>query len=66
MSLVDDQYKLYSADRGKTFELYDLIADPGEKKDLAGEKPELVASMAHTLKMWRASCQASNAGEDYR
>jgi len=66
LSLVDDRYKLYSADGGKTFELYDLIVDPGEKRDLAGEKPEVVASMARTLQAWRASCKASNRGDDYR
>jgi arylsulfatase A-like enzyme len=66
LSLVDDQYKLYSADGGETFELYDLIADPGEKKDLASDKPEIVTSMRHTLQTWRASCKASNAGDDYR
>ena len=66
LSLVGDRYKLYSADLGKTFELYDLIVDPGEKNDLAAEKPEMVAAMARTLQAWRASCTASNAGADYR
>ena len=65
LSLADDRYKLYSADDGQTFELYDLLADPGEKNDLAAATPGVVADMARTLQQWRASCQASNAGDDY-
>jgi arylsulfatase A-like enzyme len=66
LSLVDDRYKLYSADSGWTFELYDLIADPGEKNNLADTNPEVAEAMAQTLREWRASCKASDAGNDYR
>ena len=31
-------------------ELYDLKTDPGEKKDLAGEKPDLVARAEALMK----------------
>ena len=48
------------------FELYDLIEDPGEKHDLAAEKPDVVTKMRATLDAWRASCKKSLAGEDYR
>ena len=45
--------------------LFDLIEDPGEKKDLAAEKPEIVKSMKATLQIWRKSCKDSLAGKDY-
>jgi len=34
-------------------ELYDLQADPGERKNLAAEKPELVAKLAALHDQWR-------------
>jgi len=65
LSLVTDRYKLYSADAGKTFELYDLIADPGEKNNIAPSQEQIVVSMKSKLGAWRASCKASSAGRDY-
>jgi len=66
VSLTDNRYKIYSNNKGKTFMLFDLIEDPGEKKDLAGEKPEIVRSMKATLENWRNSCKDSLAGKDYK
>ena len=37
---------------GKTVELYDLVADPGEKTDLAGKRPEVVRSLLRDLDRW--------------
>ena len=34
--------------------LFDMLADPGQKKDLAGEKPDLAAQMGKALAQWRA------------
>jgi len=66
MSLTDNRYKLISTDSGVTYELYDLIDDPGETKDLAAENPEIVQVMKAILEQWRASCQNSLAGNDYQ
>ena len=66
VSLTDNRYKIYSRDKAKTFELYDLIDDPVEKKNIAKDNPEILGTMKKTLETWRASCKASNAGEDYR
>jgi arylsulfatase A-like enzyme len=61
IALVGNRYKLVSLDRGKSFALYDLVADPGEARDLASERPETVRSMKAVLDAWRASCRSSDA-----
>lgn len=65
ISLTDNRFKLISTDGGKSWELYDLIIDPAEKKDLAGEHPDKVKRMKALLKAWCQSCEESAAGEDY-
>ena len=40
------------------FELYDLEADPAERRNLAAERPELVREMAAELAAWRRSVGA--------
>jgi arylsulfatase A-like enzyme len=68
LALTGNRYKLISRDGGKTFQLFDLIEDPGETRDLAAERPETAAAMAATLEEWRSSCKKSReengAGED--
>jgi arylsulfatase A-like enzyme len=66
LSLMDNRYKIYSSDKGKTYMLFDLIEDPGETKDLAAEKPQILKSMKTMLIKWRKSCQDSLAGKDYK
>jgi len=66
ISLTDNRYKLYSKNKGKTYMLFDLIGDPGETKDRAAEKPQLLESMKATLGKWRKSCEDSLAGKDYK
>ena len=65
VSLTDNRYKIISTDGGKTYMLFDLIENPGETKDLAAEKPDIVAGMRATLEAWRASCKTSLSGKDY-
>ena len=65
VSLTNNLYKIYSNNKGKTYVLFDLIEDPGETKDLATERPEILQSMRATLEQWRESCKESLAGEDY-
>ncbi len=66
ISLTDNRYKVYSSDKGKTYMLFDLLEDPGETKDLAAEKPQILQSMKATLVKWRKSCQNSLDGKDYK
>ncbi len=66
VALIGSRHKIYKGRRGRKYELYDLIEDPGEKRDLAAEKPDIVKRMAATLEQWRASCKNSLAGQDYQ
>jgi hypothetical protein len=40
------------------WELYDLLADPFEEKDLAKQRPEIVARMAKDFLAWAKSVEA--------
>ena len=59
MCLTDNEYKLYSADLGETYELYDLLNDPFETQDIAADFPETVQSRKKALNNWRESCRES-------
>lgn len=65
-ALVTDRYKLLTGNlNGGKFELYDLIADANESRDLSQEHPEIFKSMKQQLLAWNASVDASFAGKDY-
>ncbi len=76
-ALVSDRYKLVHnrstkrlrSDNGTApvaeYELYDIVADPAETRNLAAEYPAVVARMKATLGAWLASCRASDQGADY-
>jgi len=65
-ALVSDRYKLLTSDlAGGKFELYDLIADTKEARDLSSDQPEVFARMKQQLLQWDASVDASFAGKDY-
>ena len=65
VALIDNQYKIYSNNGGKTWQLFDMTADPGETKNLSDERPALVEAMKAKLDAWRESCKRSLASEDY-
>ena len=65
ISWVNHQYKLISTDRGETYELYDLLIDPGEQNDIAAANSDLVAEMRKELARWRSSVEHSRTGGDY-
>lgn len=64
-SWVTDQYKLISTDLGESFELYDLLADPGESQNIASAFPAKVEEMKQELNSWISSCEKSDKGLDY-
>ncbi|MGB1788287.1 MAG: sulfatase family protein [Limisphaerales bacterium] len=63
---IGDRYKLYFSGKAKGGpQLFDLIADPSEKQDLAKREPGLAKRLAKELTVWRESCRASATGNDY-
>ncbi len=51
-ALSDERYKLYSGDAGKSWQLYDLLIDPGESNDLSQNFPNIVDAMRRELMIW--------------
>lgn len=54
-SLVNNRFKLYSRDNGKTYKLYDLKTDVAEDKNVIDEYPEIAGSMINILNEWIGS-----------
>ena len=52
-AIRDRQYKLIQPAGDGPFELYDLINDPGETRNLAPRKPAVVAALKTQLEVWR-------------
>ena len=65
LALTADRYKLIRHGEEAGWELFDLIADPAEARNIAAEQPDVVARMKKLIEEWRASCKNSNAGHDY-
>jgi arylsulfatase A-like enzyme len=62
---TDNRYKLVRFG-SKPPELYDLLADPYEERDLAALKPALAAAMLEQMEAWQRSVERSLTGADYR
>ncbi|MCA9016192.1 MAG: sulfatase-like hydrolase/transferase, partial [Planctomycetaceae bacterium] len=64
---MTQQYKLlHTRQRGNDqYQLFDLLADPGETKDVSQDHPELVKQYQADLQRWIQSCDNSNQGNDY-
>ncbi len=60
----DNRYKLVVSKNGK--QLFDLVEDLGETKNLATEKPDVVTRMSRELDAWTASVHRSQTGADYQ
>lgn len=64
-ALSDNQYKIYRSKDAAAWELYDLLADPGEARNIAEQHPGIVMQMSKVFEAWQASCAVSNDGSDY-
>jgi arylsulfatase A-like enzyme len=64
VSYSNDQYKLVSYG-GKKFELYDLLSDPSETKDVSAQFPEINKELQKEFSAWSDSVKASFHGEEY-
>lgn len=60
-----EQYKLYAEKWGEKIEMYDLLNDPGEKADLAAQKPELLQQLRSQYAVWESSVRDSFKGKEY-
>ncbi|MCL4121980.1 UNVERIFIED_CONTAM: hypothetical protein GTU68_056261 [Idotea baltica] len=65
VSWVTDQYKLVSPDAMESFELYDLLKDPGELENIIETEPKIAASLRSELEVWLVSVGKSAEGLDY-
>jgi len=64
VALIDNRYKCIYVPGGD-YELYDIVEDPGEKRDIAAEQPFALENLRVGLDWWRNSCRHSYRGEDY-
>ncbi|NLO03922.1 MAG: sulfatase-like hydrolase/transferase [Bacteroidales bacterium] len=68
-SIIKDHYKLVVKELStgsQESELYDIMKDPGEEKNLAGEYPDIVKEMQVELRKWQESVLNSLTGADYK
>ena len=67
-AIVDNQYKLVIHPKGKEnrIELFDLINDPAEKRNLLEVHPEIAKHLEQQLHYWQQSVLKSLTGADYR
>ncbi|MCH2364273.1 MAG: sulfatase-like hydrolase/transferase, partial [Planctomycetes bacterium] len=61
-AVVHQNWKLVSSRDGDYVELYDLVADPLEKKDLKGKHPEVIKELEKMLEKWQATLPAKPTG----
>lgn len=65
-ALVYNNYKLISLDISKNeFELYDLVKDPNEKKNIIDTEKESTRQMIEVFTSWNQSVEESIKGKDY-
>jgi arylsulfatase A-like enzyme len=68
-TMMKGQYKLVlegASPNVNGYELYDLENDPGERKNLADELPDLAEGMQGELRLWQESVLNSLTGADYQ
>jgi arylsulfatase A-like enzyme len=68
-AIIDGDLKLVLHERKQRStvrELFDLQADPAEKKNLAAEQPAIVAKLEEKMRTWQDSVLKSVSGADYR
>ena len=64
--IIDNRYKfMWVGEKNPRYELYDLISDPTESKNLVDTNKEVAETMKKQLLEFKDSLQASIRGEDY-
>ena len=65
LTFSNDKYKLVSYNKGQSYELYDMINDQEETKNIASQFPEITAEMKKDFLAWYNSARASFEGKEY-
>ena len=65
VAVINGNYKLYSADDGVSFQLYDLANDPGENYQLSIDSVAKADEMIAHWNSWEQSVLQSLKGRDY-
>jgi arylsulfatase A-like enzyme len=66
-AILDNRYKLVlDGGRGTGKELFDVRADPAEKKNIIAAHPEVAERLERQLRAWQESVLQSLTGADYR
>jgi len=63
-AITDNRYKLVESKDG-AIELFDIMADTNETRNIADEKPGVVAKLKKQLRSWQMSVEESLTGADY-
>ncbi|XOV93474.1 MAG: sulfatase [Bacteroidota bacterium] len=66
LAWIDGNFKIYSPDKGETYELYNIEADPYEENDLSNQNESLKNKLIADLEAWVVSCEKSDQGFDYK
>jgi arylsulfatase A-like enzyme len=65
-AVIDNNYKLISLNISKNeFELYDLVKDPNETKNIIDGEKEIANRLIKMFLEWSQSVDASDGGKDY-
>lgn len=64
-ALIGTRYKIYRENSVSEWELFDLLYDPSESKNISQEKPELVENLKKKWDNWKVSVDHSAKGNDY-
>lgn len=66
LAVIDGDWKLISVNSGKSFQLFNLKNDVGEKSDLAPVQTSDVVRLRGAFERWSIECAASLKGADYK
>ncbi len=64
IAYIDNRFKIYSADAGKSFELFDLRRDPSETTDISSKRPKTVQKLKRELDTQLASWREDATGKE--
>ena len=67
LAMIDNDYKLLSfpGKNGRRLELYNLVADVAERKNLIKSEPKIAKRLNERINAVNTSIEASKAGKDY-